>query len=535
MSWKRYLSVMIIAIFAATILTGCFTATKQKSSEKSLRYSVGAEPQTLDPRKSTGLPEATIQAQIFEGLTALSSTDLPVPAASERWTISPDGKTYIFSLRSNGRWSNGDPVTAHDFYYAWTTALSPALASEYAYQLYYIKNGEAFNKGDVPVEALGIKVINDLTLEVTLEYPTAYFLSLVSFHTYYPVHKKIVETNPNWATDPKTVVGNGPFVLTNWIHNSKLEFAKNNFYYDINKVKLDKLEFIITESAATELALFENNQLDIGDNPPPNEFPRLMKENKLTISPYLGTYFFSFNVTKAPFDDVRVRKAFSMAIDRESIIQNITKGQQRPALAWVPYGLPDSNPSQDFRETGGNYLKNNDIPTARKFMTEAGYPEGRGFPEVTLIYNTNEMHKAIAEAVQEMWKKNLGVSITLTNQEWKVFLDNRHKGFYQIARHGWIGDYADPMTFIDMFMSDSGNNDAQYKNPAYDKLVKVAKLSNDPAERMTAMHDAEKILFEDAVIAPVYFYTRLMMVKPNIKGYSRSVLGTLNFKEAYIE
>ena len=535
MDWKRRFSLILIIIFTASVLTGCFTATGRQGTAKHIRYSVGAEPQTLDPRKSTGLPEATVEAQIFEGLTALDGTDVPIPAAAERWTVSPDGLTYTFTLRANACWSNGDQVTAQDFLYAWTTALSPDLASEYAYQLYYIKNGEAYNKGTAAADSLGIKVLDEKTLEVTLETPTAYFLSLLSFHTYYPVHRKTVQANPNWAADAKTIIGNGPFIITAWIHNSRIDFAKNPFYWDTSKVKMNKLEFIITESSATELAMFENNQIDIGDNPPPSEFPRLLTNKLLKITPYLGTYFFSFNVTKAPFDDVRVRKAFSLAIDREAIINNITKGGQQPALAWVPYGLPDANPAHDFRQTGGDYLKSNDIASAKQLLAAAGYPDGKGFPEVTLIYNTNEMHKAIAEAVQEMWKKNLGVSITLSNQEWKVFLDNRHKGYYQIARHGWIGDYADPMTFIDMFMSDSGNNDAQYNNPAYDSLVRLAKSAHDPAIRMKAMHDAEALLFDDAVLAPVYFYTRLMMVKPNIKGYSRSVLGTLYFKEAYVE
>ncbi|WP_312522055.1 peptide ABC transporter substrate-binding protein [Anaerospora sp.] len=534
MPWKKYCVFALVALLTTSLLAGCGTASNTGKSEKILRYGAGAEPRTLDPRKSTGTPDSTIQAQLFEGLTALDQKENVVPAVAQSWDVSADGLTYTFHLRANAKWSNGESVTAHDFIYSWTTALSSDLASEYAYQLYYIKNGEAFNKGQAKATDLGLKALDDRTLEVTLEDPTAYFLTLLAFHTYYPVHKKTVEANPKWAADAKTIIGNGPFAITTWIHNSKIEFVKNAHYWDADKVKLSKLEFFLTDSSTTELAMFDNGQLDMGDNPPSTEFSRLKKENKLVITPYLGTYFYSFNVTAPPFDNSKVRKAFSLAVNREAIIQNITKGEQKAALSWVPFGVPDLD-GTDFRQNGGNYLRDNNIETAKQLLAEAGYPSGQGLPQITLIYNTNEMHKAIAEALQEMWKKNLGVTVEIANQEWKVFIENRHKGFYQLARNGWLGDYADPMTFIDIFMSNSGNNEAQYKNPAYDKLVDLAKSTPDLSVRQKALHDAEKLLFDDAVLLPLYFYTKPAAVNPKVKGYSRSVLGTLYFKEAYIE
>ena len=534
MPWKRYCAYIFLLLFSASLLAGCGTSSTNNQAEKVLRYGAGAEPRTLDPRKSTGTPDSTIQAQLFEGLTVLDAKETAIPAVAQSWDLSADGLTYTFHIRANAKWSNGDPVTAHDFIYAWTTTLSSELASEYAYQLYYLKNGEAFNKGQTTASDLGLKALDDLTLVVTLENPTPYFPTLLAFHTYYPVHKKTVETNPQWAADAKTIISNGPFAITNWVHNSKIEFKKNSHYWDADKVKLNKLEFFLTDSSTTELAMFDNGQLDMGDNPPAPEFSRLKKENKLVIAPYLGTYFYSFNVTAPPFDNAKVRKAFSLAVNREAIIQNITKGEQKPALSWVPIGLPELG-GTDFRQNGGNYLQDNHVEEAKRLLAEAGYPGGQGLPPVTLIYNTNEMHKAIAEALQEMWKKNLGVPVHLANQEWKVFIENRHRGFYQLARNGWIGDYADPMTFIDIFMSDSGNNDAQYKNPAYDKLVALAKSTPDLAVRQQALHNAEKLLFDDAVLLPLYFYTKPAIVNPKVKGYLRSVLGTLYFKEAYIE
>ncbi len=529
----KLISLALAIVLAATLAAGCMTATKPAG--KYLRYSAGTEPETIDPRKSTGSPEAIIEAQIFEGLTVLSDKDIPVAATAEKWVLSPDGLTYTFSLRANAKWSNGDPVTAHDFEYAWKSTLDPALGAKYAYQLYYLKNGEKYNKGQATADSVGVKALDDRTLQVTLEKPTPYFLSLTAFHTYYPVHRKTVAANDKWAVDPKTLIGNGPFKVTAWVHNSRLEFAKNEHYWDAAKVKMNKMEFILTDSATTELAMFENNQIDLGGNVPSGEIPRLVKEGKLRFEPLLATYFYCFNVIKPPFDNIKVRKAFTLAIDRDAIVRNVTRGRQKPALAWVPPGLADAAPGSDFRKTGGDFFADNDVATARRLLSEAGYPDGKGLPPVTLIYNTSEGHKAIAEAVQEMWRKNLGVNVTLANQEWKVFINSRTKGDYQVARHGWVGDYLDPMTFLDMFVSDSGNNDAQYKNPAYDSLVIKAKETNDQAVRMELMHQAEKLLMDDAVLAPVYYYTNAVLVKPNIKGYVRSINGVFFFKEAYVE
>ena len=528
MAHKRFLALALIAAILTAILAGCATA---KPVGKHLRYSVGSEPETLDPRKSTGSPEAIIEAQLFEGLTTLT----PAPGVAERWEVAADGLTYTFYLRANARWSNGEAVTAHDFEYAWKTALSPALGSKYAYQLFYLKNGELYNKGQATADAVGVKALDDRTLRVVLEKPAPYFLTLTAFHTYYPVHKKTVEQNDKWAADPKTLIGNGPFRMTAWVHNSRVDFAKNEYYWDAGKVKMARMEFVLTDSATTELNMFENNQLDMGGNVPTSEIPRLLKEGKLKIYPLLATYYYCFNVTRPPFDNVKVRKAFTLAIDREAIVKNVTKAGQKPAQAWVPPGLADAAPGSDFRQMGGNYFKDNEIATARRLLAEAGYPDGKGLPPVTFVYNTSEGHKAIAEAIQEMWRKNLGVNVTLANQEWKVFLNTRAKGDYQVARHGWTGDYLDPMTFMDLFVSDAGTNDAQYKNPAFDDLVRRAKESNDQGVRMALMHQAEKQLMDDAVIVPIYYYTNAALVKPNVKGFVRSITGVYFFKEAYVE
>lgn len=531
---RKICTIVLFIVIAVVGLNGC-SWSGGKSGEKYLRYAVGPEPETVDPRKSTSVPASTIEAQIFEGLTALDVNNNSIPAAAERWEISADGLKYTFYLRSDAKWSNGEQVTAQDFEYAWKTTLSPELASDYAYQLFYLKNGEAYNNKKANVDQVGVKALSDSVLEVTLEKPTPYFLSLTAFHTYYPVHKKSVATNDKWAADPKSIIGNGPFEIISWVHDNKMELVKNDNYWDSAKVRMAKLDFILIDNNSTVLTMFDNGQIDMGEKMPVAEIPRLLKEAKIKVFPFLQTHYYTFNVTQPPFNNPKVRKAFTLAIDRQAIIDRIAQEEQKPALALVPFGLPDTTPGEDFRVKGGNYFKDNDVETAQKLLADAGYPGGKGLPPITLSYNTSETNKMIAEVVQEMWKKNLGVEVQLSNQEWKVFLDNLTKQNFQVARENWVGDYIDAMTFIDLFESEGGNNTAGYKNPNYDALVAKAKGANDQGVRMHAMHEAEQILMDDAVVAPLYFDTNPVLVKENVKGYFRSILGTVYFKEAYVQ
>lgn len=537
MNWRKSLALLLVIVFAVSI-AGCGGSnTSSKPTEKTLRVAIGAEPELLDPRRSTGIPETMVENQIFEGLVTRDGTSPAVPGVAEKWEVSADGLKYKFILRANAKWSNGDPVTAHDFEFAWKTTLSPELGSKYADQLYYLKNGQAYNKKQVGADQVGVKALDDRTLEVTLEKPTAYFLNLLSFHTYFPVHKKTVEANASWAADPKTLISNGPFKMAAWAHNSKIELVKNDNYWAKDKVKSNKIDLILSDSATTVLTMFENNQIDAAENPPPPaaEIPRLLKENKMKILPYLGTYYYTLNVTKAPLDNVKVRKALALALDRQALIATLTKSGEKPAMAWVPFGLNDAKPGEDFRKVGGDYFKDKDIETAKKLLAEAGYPDGKGLPPITILYNTSEQHKGIAEAIQEMWKKNLNIQVNLTNQEWKVYLQTRTQGEFQVARSGWIGDYVDPMTFMDMMTSDSGNNHSKWKNAEYDKLVRQAQSTLDQNIRTKAMHDAEKILFDEMPIVPIYFYTSRVLEKSTVKGMLRYVDGAVLMKEAYLE
>ncbi|MBU2699001.1 oligopeptide transport system substrate-binding protein [Sporomusaceae bacterium BoRhaA] len=530
MIFKKWSVLAIMMVMLGTILAGCGGSA---SNEQVMRVVIGGEPETLDPAKMTGVPEGNYAQAMFEGLTELDAQALPVAAAAEKWEISPDGLKYIFHLRAN-KWSNGDEVTAKDFEYAWKRLLNPTTAAEYAYMLFPIKGAEAYNSGKGSSDAVGVKAVDDHTLEVNLERPTSYFLASLTHSSTYPVNQKVVEANNEWATDVSTLIGNGPFKVSEWVHGSKLVMVKNDQYWNKDKVKLAKLEWTLVEEMGTALSMFENNQLDFAYEPPMTEVERLKKENKLQFSKIVGTYYYEFNNKKAPFDNPKVRKAFSLAIDRATLVKNVLHDVHKPAYAWIPFGFTDPTNKKDFREEGGALFKEN-IEEAKKLLAEAGYPDGQGLPPITLLYNTNENHKAIAEAVQEMWKKNLGVNVELQNQEWKVYLGARKSGDFQVARAGWNGDYADPMTFGDDIVTASGNNYGKYSSPAYDKFIETAQNSNDQTVRMQALHDADKTVMDDMGVMPIYFYTDYYCLNPKAKGLIASPTSIYNFKYVTIQ
>lgn len=522
-------TVFFLFLISAAVI-GCGGLKKEPSV---LRFNLGAEPETIDPARSTGLVEAKVELQCFEGLTRLGKNDEPVPGAAESWTISPDGKRYTFQLRES-KWSNGDVVTAHDFEYAWKRALSPALASEYAYQLFYVKNGEKYNKGLVDKNKVGVKAVDDSTLSVELEAPTPYFLSLTAFPTLFPVHRKTVESDAEtWASNPETYIGNGPFKLTQWKRRYEMRFEKNPNYWDAGNVKLDGLVYTMMEEATTALSSFESGQLDYIETPPFHEIERLKKEGKLSVSPLIATYFVRFNATKPPFTDARVRQTFCLALNRLEITRSVLKGGQEPALGFVPYGVPDAGGS-DFRTNGGNLIKDG-FQRSIVILSEKDYAKLQSaFKTLSYLYDTNELHKIIAETLQGMWKENLGLHVELRNVEWKVYLQNVRGLQYTLARARWYGDYMDAMTFLDMFVTDGGNNQTGWSNKKYDALIASAKKEKDIKKRSSHLHHAEKILMEELPVCPVFFLTDQYLSQPRVRNVQRSMMGMVDFKEAEI-
>lgn len=494
-----------------------------------LRTNNKSEPGSLDPALARGTHESWILQHIFEGLMKYDEKGEVVPAMAKSVDVSDDGITYTFHLRDDVKWSNGDPVTAQDFEFAWKRVLDPELASEYSYQLYYVQGGEEYNTGKGSVDDVAIKALDDKTLEVKLVVPTPYFEGLTAFYTLYPVHKASVEGNPDWANDPAKTefVSNGPFKLVNWQHNEKIQIVKNENYYDADKVKLGGIDFDILEDDNTAWQKYDGGDYDFLVNPPSTIVHQLQVDgnDELKIGDDLGTYYYAFNCKKSPFSNPKVREALSMAIDRKTIVDNITQGGQLVAEGVVPYGLLDDE-SKDFREANGNLVEE-DKEKAKKLLEEGLAEEGMTVEDMnnfTLSYNTDEGHKKIAQAVQQMWKENLGFEIKLENMEFQVLLDRRLAGDYDICRAGWLGDYADPMTMLDIFMTDNAQNDVFYSNPKFDELLMTAKKSPDQKVRMDSMKEAEKIMMSEKPIAPVYFYTQPYVQKPYVKGVYKTIM-----------
>lgn len=536
-SRKRHIGIILTSLFTLLLIAGCGGGDKQSSDkntkEQIIRYNVCAEPKTLDPARATGLPEGTIMMQMFDGLARYDAQQQLQPAIAESWKISDDGTVYTFKLR-DAKWSNGDPITANDFVYSWLRALAPETASEYAYQLFYIKGAEEYNAGEGKKEDVAVKALDEKTLEVTLNAAAPQFLGLTAFQTLYPVNPKNDQENPNWTSEPSKYVSNGPFKMVSWEHNQKIVMEKNPNYWDAASVKLDKLEIYLIDNNNTGFNMFKAGQLDFQDEVNSQDLVALKDSKELVIAPDTSTYFYRFNVTKKPFDDVKVRKALALAIDRQEIVDKVRQAGEKPAYAFVPFGFADAD-GKDFRANGGDYYKDS-VEEAKKLLADAGYPGGKGFPKVVLTYNTNENHQKVAEAIQQMWKKNLGIDITLENVEWQVKLDREASLDYQIMRAGWSPDYLDPMSFVDMFVTKGGNNQTGWSNKEYDELVKKANSTGDQKVRMESMHKAESILMEELPVMPIYFYTNPALVKTNLKDYIIPPFGSYaDFKWAYVE
>lgn len=516
------------------------TGGEKLAADQTLRINLSAEPPTFDPAQAQDSQANTVLKLMYEGLTRMDESGQVIPAAAESWDI--DGTKYTFHLRKDATWSNGDPVTANDFVFAWERVLSPNTdpAAPYAYQLYYLKNAQEYNEGTITdFSQVGVKAVDDYTLEVELVAPTPYFLGLTSFYTFYPVHQS-VKDDPKWAVDQSKMIVNGAFTLTNWVKGQTIEVTKNENYWDKANIKLNKITMSLVNSSATELASYQNNELDRAGAPngeiPTDQIPILKDQLKdeLEIKGIASTYYYEFNVTAKPFDNVNIRRAFSMAIDRQAIVDNVTLGGQVPAFGFVPPGIKGVN--DEYRnEHKDDYFTEN-VEEAKKLLEQGMQEEGyTKLPEITLTYNSSEGHKKIALAIADMWKKNLGVDVKTENQEWAVFIENRQNLNYQVARAGWSADYNDPMTFMDMWVTGGGNNDTGFSNEEYDKLIKEAKNSEDMALRDANFAKAEEILIKDnQVLMPIYYYTNVSATKPWLKGVVLDYSGAIDYSRAYI-
>ncbi|GIO26745.1 peptide ABC transporter substrate-binding protein [Ornithinibacillus bavariensis] len=506
-----------------------------EGAEQVLNVNIKSEPPSLHPGLATDTTSGAVLYQVFEGLMRINQEGVPEPAmAVAEPEVSDDLLTYTFTIRDDAKWSNGDPVTAHDFEYAWKWVLDPANAdTDYAYQLYVIKGAQKAKEEGGSLDEVGVKAKDDKTLEVTLEQPTPYFLDLTAFYTYFPVNKNVVDGNDKWALEASDAyVSNGPFLLESWSHKDKIVLKKNPTYWDADTVKLETINMYMIEDENTALEMFNAGDLDwVGsptDSVPLAARPKLKEEGKLNITPLAGVYYYAFNTEEAPFDNPNIRKAFALAINRQGIVENITKSEQIPAMALVPPSI--------WEESKEGYFADNDVEKAKEYL-EKGLEELNldKLPKIKLSYNTDEAHAVIAQAIQDMWSKGLGVEVELNNEEWNVYLDTMGSGNFQVGRMGWLADFNDAINFLEIFQSVGGNNYTNWEDAEYKELLAKSRTETDPAARKAILREAEAIFMEALPIAPIYFYTNVWTAKDYVKGIEVSGLGDAQYKWGYIE
>lgn len=520
-------SVVLICLLMLFLGLGCAkqsTNVERGLESQELYIGIGSEPEGLDPHLVSGVTEHYVLLSLFEGLTTVHPETLEIlPGVAESWVIASDGLSYTFHLDPKAKWSNGDPVTADDFLFSYERILSPKLGAPYAYMLYAIKGAESFHKGlTEDFSSVGLVALDDRTLKISLEAVTPYFLSLPTHFTWWPVHRETIlqhgamtDRISKW-TKAKNFVGNGPFTLKAWRLNNAITVEGNPHYRASEEVHLNGIHFLPINTETEERA-FRAGQLHITSSVPTAriDWYRSHRPENIRFDPYLGIYYYLINTEKGPLQDQRVRKALAYSIDREALTEFVLKAGQKPAYHFTPPNTGGYTAEHQF-----SY----DPQRARQLLTEAGYPKGAGFPKLELLYNTSESHKSVAEAIQQMWKETLGIEITLFNQEWKVYLDSRKKGDFDIARAAWIGDYCDPYTFLSLGLSDSGNNHSHWKSPSFDALLQASTHTLDPAVRLDLFREAEAELMEALPFIPLFFYVRSLLIDESVHGWYSNIL-----------
>ncbi|MFD1018140.1 peptide ABC transporter substrate-binding protein [Thalassobacillus hwangdonensis] len=538
---KKWLT-MFIAAMMVLVLAACTTSESSgddenkedkgsdESAEKVLQLNNGMEPTSLNPPIGFDAASWNILNNLMEGMTRLGKDHEPQEASAEKWDISEDKKTYTFHIREDAKWSNGDDLTAGDFEYAWKRLLDPETASPAAFLGYFIEGGEAYNNGEGSEEDVMVTAKDEKTLEVTLTAPTNYFLNVISNPAFFPVNESVATENPEWFAEADSFVGNGPFQLAEWKHDSSLVMEKSENYWDADTVKLDKVEWAMVNDTNTEYQMFEAGDLDTSGIPADNA-EELLESDKAIIEDQAGTYFYRFNVTEEPFQNAKIRKAFAMAVNQQDIVQYVTKNKEEPAYGFVSYGFKDPS-GNDFREQNGNLIEHNPEEAKKLLeegMKEEGYDE---LPPITLTFNTSDAHASIAATLQSMFKEALGVEVKLANTEWNVFLQDQKDLKHQLSRSSFLADYADPINFLESFTTDSSMNRTGWSNSKYDELISNAKAETDEAKRWEYMYEAEKVLFEDMPIFPVHFYNQAVLQQEGVTGMVRHPVGYLELKWA---
>jgi oligopeptide transport system substrate-binding protein len=496
----------------------------QQGSAVVLNRGVAPEPESLDMQKARTKQAGNVQRDLGEGLLGYLENGEMIATGAERWEISEDGLVYTFFLRPQARWSNGDAVTAADFVYSFRRLVDPGTAAFNAQQLIDVENAEQIIAGKIPPQELGIEAIAEHELQIRLRQPVPYFLGLLTHPSAYPVHRESVELHGDAMTRAGNFVGNGAYVLTRRVPGSLIELTRNEYYRDNANTYFDVVRYHVVTEDMAELARYRSGELDITATVPPDAFAKMREErpNELRVAPYLGIYYYGFNLSKPPFrDNPKLRQALSVAIDREALVEKVIGRGEKPAYSWVPDGVIDYEP-RTFSFAGVSREKRHD--TARRLYRDAGY--GTDNPlSVELRYNTNELHARIALAIQGMWREVLGFEATLVNEEFQVLLANmRQAEITQVFKSAWLGDYNDASTFLNVFKSDSSQNMVGYSDEEYDSLLQRAAEQTDPQRRQLYLEEAERVVLSHHPVIPIYFYVSKHMINPRIQGWGDNVL-----------
>ena len=519
----------LVAALCIVATFGCArheTASASAVKSQTLLLGNGAEPEDLDPQVVTAYSDQNILLALFEGLTAIDEkTSKPVAAAAQSWESSADGLVWTFHLREGLRWSNGEPLTADDFVQSWQRILTPAFSAEYANLLYPIKGAEAFNQGTLSdYGALGISAPNPRTVRIVLERPTPYLPVLVALPPWFPVNPRVLnqfgataKRGTAW-TRPGNLVGNGPFILDEWTPNSRIVVAKNPNYWNADQVTLQQIVFFPNESPDTEEKDFRAGQLHVTYSLPVAKIAAYRQESPglLRVDPFLQTFFLRFNTKRPPFDDPRVRRALSLAINRDLISLRVLAGGYPPAHSFTP---PECGGYTAAARVGL------DLQSARALLADAGYPAGKGIKPFEVQVRNDEVQPAVMEAIQAMWSKGLGVHMTLATLEQKTWIQNQQTLNYDVSTAGWAGDFLDPVTFLDLFVTGGGNNWTGWSDKDYDRMIRDAAMAGTPALRFEMFQRAEAYLLERGPVAPLYYGAHAYLIQPSVKGWESALLG----------
>ena len=530
-------AVVCLFLCSASSLLAMSRTLEEANRHKILLINEISEPKTLDPQLCQGQTEQEIINALMVGLVENDEYDQAkvMPGLADHWDHNEDYSVWTFHIREKARWSNGDPVSAQDFVDSYRRILTASLGAVYSDALFIMKGArDYYDRKLTDFDQVGVHAEDPYTLRIELIGPTPYFLSAILYPCWFPVHMPTIlkfgrmdERDTKWTT-PGNYVGTGPFILNTWRQNDVIEVVRNPLYWDAPTVKLNGINFYSIENSDTAERAFEAGQLHKTLDVPLDRIPYYRREHPelIRIDPYEATYFYRLNTERKPLDNPKVRLALNLAVNRQEIVADITRAKQRPATGLVP-------PAMDGYQTLDQI--HYDPDRARQLLAEAGYPNGKGFPKFNILINTHEAHRVIAEAIQQMWKQELGIDVGIENQEWKVFLQSQNAMNYDIARYGWTGDYMDPVTFLTIWTTGNGNNDTHWSNPAYDQLLDQAAHTGDPQKRFDTLHDAERLFLSEPPILLIYWYTRFYLLDPSVKNWNPLALDAHNYKYIDLE